>query len=626
VGKTTVSSAYAAHCAAKEKGARVLLISTDPAHSLGDVLEMKLSDAEKRVNSRGRLFARQIDPEAEVRRFMGENREGLLGVIESGTFFTREEIEPLLDASLPGMAELAALLAIDRYVERDEYDEVVVDTAPIGHTLRMMETPQHLAKVLEFLETASMRDQAIARQFAGRRLEEKPAVAEWRRMVERIQQLLGGRDSRIVLVTTAEEFALEESWRAMKQMAEMGLRPASAVLNRAVTSAKGCARCERRMRQTKSALREMKRHFGAEAIRVGEDPGGPILGAEELRAFGRHVFEGRALKATTKAPTVAREVELEAAEWPELDVALTFTLGKGGVGKTTISAALAARSRETNAEEGVTICSIDPAPSLDDVFETEVGDEPRAVLGDANLKAAEFDAVSAFRAWAERLKDKIEGSLAQERGGLHVDLTYERKILASLMDITPPGIDELFAVFRIRELAAKRGRVVIDMAPTGHALEMLRTPARMLSWSRLLLKSLAPHRTLALAQDAAVEIATVSQQVREFNGELQDAGRAKAWPVMLAEPLPDRETARLLDGLAESGIGYSGIFVNRVLSAVDVKGCAKCGRARRWQLATLAGMRRKYKGVEILCVPEAAREIKGKRGLKAFTRKLWRIK
>ena len=136
-----------------------------------------------------------------------------------------------------------------------------------------------------------------------------------------------------------------------------------------------------------------------------------------------------------------------------LETPLTLTLGKGGVGKTTISAGLCVAERRRKPSQRVSICSIDPAPSLDDVFATKVDDEPRAVLGDAKLRATEFDAVAAFRSWAERIKDRLERGLSQERGGLHIDLSFDRRILVALLDMTPPGVDEIFAVFRIRELS-----------------------------------------------------------------------------------------------------------------------------------------------------------------------------
>lgn len=613
----------------------ILLLSTDPAHSLGDVLETELSDSAKRIKGAGRLFAREIDAAAAMQKFIGEEREALLKVIESGTFFEREEIEPLLEASLPGTSEIAALLAIHELLEQDDFAEVVVDTAPMGHTLRMFEVPQHLAKFVAFLETAGSRDQAIAQQFAHKRMAEPALVTRWRAMVDRVREALMGGSSRVVLVTSPETFSLQESWRALEELEALGMSVDTVVVNRVVREGGDCPRCKRRATQGKRALKEIESRFedptlreaqgGAPRINVGEDPGGPVMGVEALAAFGEHVFEGRRLRAKANPPKGA-EVKLAKSKWPELETPLTLTLGKGGVGKTTISAGLAVAERRRRPAQRVSICSIDPAPSLDDVFAKKVDSEPRSVLGDAKLKATEFDAVAAFRSWAERIKDRLEQGLSQERGGLHIDLSFDRRILVALLDMTPPGVDEIFAVFRIRELSQGDAKVVIDMAPTGHALEVLATPARMLAWSRLLLKTLSAHRTLALAQDAAVEIATVSQQVREFSTEITDAKSTRAWPVMLAEPLPDRETGRLLEGLSGLGSPTLGLFVNRLLFAADTKGCLRCERARSWQASTLAAIKHRNKDSDIYCVREFPREVAGKSALEKFTRELWQIK
>ena len=165
VGKTTVSSALALHLAAKHPRAKILLLSTDPAHSLSDILQTRLGDRPTKLKVRGSLHARQLNAEAAVAEFLGAQREGILQILESGSLFTREELEPLLDSALPGMAEVAALLAIHDLLESD-YDAVILDTAPMGHTLRLFELPAHLERFLKLLEVAASRDQVLAAHLA----------------------------------------------------------------------------------------------------------------------------------------------------------------------------------------------------------------------------------------------------------------------------------------------------------------------------------------------------------------------------------------------------------------------------------------------------------------------------
>jgi arsenite-transporting ATPase len=208
-----------------------------------------------------------------------------------------------------------------------------------------------------------------------------------------------------------------------------------------------------------------------------------------------------------------------------------------------------------------------------------------------------------------------------------VDVSFERQLFSSLLDIVPPGVDEVFAVFRIMDLLADRSQqVVIDMAPTGHALELLRLPARMLHWSRLLLKTLAAHRTLALARDVAVQIAEFGQRARELAQMLKDAGQSRLWVVMLAEALPDRETERLMRALRELELPVAGLFVNRVLFPEDIRQCVRCRRARQWQLAMLRKISRTRRGAgEIYVIRNFSSEVAGKSGLRAFTSELWEV-
>lgn len=209
-----------------------------------------------------------------------------------------------------------------------------------------------------------------------------------------------------------------------------------------------------------------------------------------------------------------------------------------------------------------------------------------------------------------------------------MDLSFDRRLIEALLDIVPPGVDELFAIFRLLDLLesapARQQKLVLDMAPTGHALELLRMPERMLGWSRLLLRILAHHRGLALAQDLAVEIAELSQRVRKLAAMLKDRRKAQAAVVMLAEPLPDRQTARLISELNQLKVHTPAVFVNRV--RMEESRCRHCQIARRWQLHTLTGLRDrlKFRG-EIFVIPNFPGELAGRRGLQSLIQEIWRL-
>jgi len=630
VGKTTVSCALALHLAVRNPRQSILLMSTDPAHSLADILQIKAQPVPHKLKGiKGKLSIWQVDSESEFQKFLADNREGILNIIENGTFFNREEIAPLLDTTLPGMAEVAGLLALRELLESGEHDHIVVDTAPFGHTLRLFELPGHFQRFLNFLEVASSRDALLAQRFGGRATNRPNSfIDRWQDMVRRVKDAFSSDQAEVQLVTSPESFSLNEAVRCLDALRESApeMQLGAIVLNRVVLTAdKNCSHCRLRARQGKKAEQFLKQKFPRVPRLIGPDPGNPLLGATLLQKFGDVIFARKKTNLSAAPPKSAKQkLKFTKTQWPAAETRLSFTLGKGGVGKTTVTAALAFHLRAAHKETHATVCSTDPAPSLDDVFQKKIENKPVTVLNDPNFTAIEMDAVHEFRQWAARIQHQLTASTSMQSGGLHVDLTFEKEVFAALMEVVPPGVDEVFSIFRILDLLeAKPGSVFIDMAPTGHALELLRMPERILLWSRLLLKSLASHRTLALAQDVAVELAGLGQRVRKLLEIMRDPQQSRAWAVMLPEPVPDRQTQRLLAAMDELGVAVDSVFANRVL--LDVADCKRCRRAQQWQLVTLQSLQKKYGRHRLFLVRDFPEEIAGAAKLKKFTGSLWQM-
>lgn len=626
VGKTTVSTAYSLYASSKA-GKTVVLISTDPAHSLADVLNVKLKGGLQtlRTGGQGKLSVWQVDAEERFQQFLDDYRESITELIEQGTFLSRKEVESFLEAALPGVAEISALLTISDLLENTKFDEIIVDTAPIGHTLQLFRIPTQLARFVEFLDLSGRRDQVLAEHFGGRTKARRPTVVEeWDAVLSSLQHSLSSEQAKLVMVTSAEPFSLEEASRTARMLKEDSQAEiAEVIINRTVTRKSACRRCQERFRLYEAARKFVTRRFPNAEVHVGEDPGAPLIGIDNLRAFGAHVFGNESLKSSVAPPRRAAAIKTVTSKWPVTNTQIALTLGKGGVGKTTISGGLAYTRRQRHARSNVLICSTDPAPSLDDLFEQTVGPVPKPVLRDKHFQAIEVDSTAEYLTWSRNLKQVIAQSLQVQQGGLHVELSFEHEILSSLLEIVPPGVDEIFAVFKLLDFIGARDlTLVIDMAPTGHALELLRTPERLVVWTRLLLKSLSAHRTLPLAQELAVEVASISQRARELAQLLKDQKRASVFVVMLAEPLPDRQTGRLLGSLRELGLRPAAIFVNRLLPDQNGK-CPRCRLAREWQVATLS--RLGFDGREY-AVPDFLGQISGKSGLRRLTEHLWEIR
>lgn len=261
VGKTTVSSAYALHRAAANPAKRILLLSTDPAHSLADILGIRVVDSAKRLLTKGQLWARQIDPDRQIKKFLARERADILALLNKGSLFTTDELEPLLDTSLPGMSEVAALLTLHELLV-NKFDEIVVDTAPMGHAIRLFQMPEHFARFLDVLEAAASRDVVLAQHFGGH-VQRQPALDRWARMIADVEEALSAHGSKLVLVTTAETFSLNEAARSAGEFhsARAANQISEIVLNRIVEDADGCPRCKNRARKAVTARKFLLQHF-----------------------------------------------------------------------------------------------------------------------------------------------------------------------------------------------------------------------------------------------------------------------------------------------------------------------------------------------------------------------------
>lgn len=627
VGKTTVSSAYAMYHTVRNPAESVLLLSTDPAHSLSDIWQQPLGHTPQKVRlRRGRLHLWQVDSEKKFRTFLNKHKEAMLGILEKGSIFSREDIEPLLNTTLPGMAEMSALLAIDEAFRSGKYDRIIVDTAPFGHTLRLFELPEYFSRFLDFLELASDRDRVLAAHFGGKRLQpENSILAEWRILVDGIQKAFLA-DAKLFLVTTSEKFSLNEAVRCSAELRAHSppLKINAIVLNRAVVDQSKCKTCGEKREMTRAGRAFLKKEFPGKKVYLGEDSGVPIAGLIGLGHFGRHVFAGTHFRWHPVAPKT-KKLRLVRTNWPVLGTPLSLVVGKGGVGKTTISAGLGFRTRAQE-KVPVEICSVDPAPSLDDIFQADVTGEAKSVLGDPKFRASELDSVGIFRDWVSTIKQSIDRAMTSDRSSVHVDFSFERRLFATLLDSVPPGLDEILAVVRIFDLLRDHSkRVVIDMAPTGHALDLLRTPERILVWTRVLLKTLSAHRTLDLVRDAGVKVAELGKNIRDLLALLKNSKQTSIYSVMLAEPLPDRETDRLMKELRNLKMPAGHVFVNRLLLPKDIRGCQRCARASSWQMATLAKLLRTHAGLPVYLVRNFPWEIAGKNRLRSLTGELWRV-
>ena len=274
-------------------------------------------------------------------------------------------------------------------------------------------------------------------------------------------------------------------------------------------------------------------------------------------------------------------------------VRLVVFAGKGGVGKTTCAAAAALAVAESRPDARVLVLSVDPAHSLGDVLGVAIGDEERAIPGaPAGLRAREVDADRAFARLRARYQQAVEDTFESLLRGSRFDVAYDREALRGLMDLAPPGLDELFAVLSIIEALLERDPpvdvVILDTAPTGHALRLLEMPGTALGWVHALLAILLKYREVMGLGEVAAELVTTARRLRELGTLLSDAQRARAVVVTRAAELPRLETERLLAALRRLRVTVPAVVVN----ALGGEGCARCAAARREERRLVAALAR----------------------------------
>jgi len=289
VGKTTMAAATA--LASARDGTPTLVVSTDPAHSLSDTLETEVPEEPARVREDQPLFAAEIDPEAAL-------ADGPFGMEGGGPLsgLLGDDVTDPFTGSMPGADEAAAVRLLLTYLDDPRFERVVVDTAPTGHTLRLLELPEMLDSMMGKLMTLRERMGGLLDMFGDDADPEEDidSLQEFSERIERLRTLLrdpAKTDFRVVMVP--EELSVLESERLLERLANFGIPVGTIVVNRVMQDPgemsgidpdwfvapnhTGCEFCSRRWDVQQRALQQSQELFrGQEVRRV------PLF-AEEVR-------------------------------------------------------------------------------------------------------------------------------------------------------------------------------------------------------------------------------------------------------------------------------------------------------------------------------------------------------
>jgi len=563
VGKTTCAASLAVVSA--KAGVRTLVLSTDPAGTLSDALGLPLTGQPVSVAGFPSLFASQLDATGARRDFVNRWGDTLTTIIDRGTYLDRDDIHGLIDATLPGIDETMAVLALADLAEQRDWDRVILDTAPTGHTLRLLALPETFRALIDLLDTMQGKHRFMVSALMHRyRPDEADAfIGDLRAKVDRLRTLTTDpARMAVLLVTRPEPVVVAETTRYAATLTEMRMAVRAIVVN-AVPGAPA-SDIDRNIATVRHAVPSAT-VFAVRDCGVLE-PG--VLGLEHwgasVRRLVRMAFGGsRQIGRAKQAPPQV------IAELPLAGPALVGTPpvlivgGKGGVGKTTVSCAIALATARAGLR--TLLASTDPAPSIADALDQSVGDVEVEVKGGSGLLARQIDATAAFARWRTEYETRVDSAFDALLGpGL--DAAHDRAIARQLLALAPPGIDELYALIWLGDALADQqfDRIIIDPAPTGHLIRLLEMPALALDWSHRLLRLMLKYRELSGGGDLAGELIAFARRTRAVNELLHDETRAGVLVVALDEPVVRVEASRVIDRIRSLGSHVPGLVWNRV--------------------------------------------------------------
>jgi len=500
VGKTSLACASA--IALADRGLRVLLVSTDPASNLDEVLGVRLTNAPKAIPDVPRLAALNIDPAAAAAAY----REKLVGPYRDKL---PAAIVRSMEEQLSGACtmEIAAFDEFSRLLGQPEatadFEHVIFDTAPTGHTLRLLSLP---GAWTGFFENNSTGNSCLG-PLAG--LEKQRGIYE-----RAVASLAEGTSTTLVLVSRAQRAALKEAERASRELAAIGVRNQRLILNglfhargndpvalalqkRGEEALAGAADFLSRMRVTKVALRSYN-----------------LVGIPALRALvAPEVVANVPSFPTTNSSLPPAESLAELVDaLAQKGNGVVMTMGKGGVGKTTIAAAIA--TELVRRGQKVHLSTTDPAAHI-------------------AIAAGLLEGLRVSRIDPEvETRNYVEQVLAT--AGKNLD-TSARALLEE--DLRSPCTEEI-AVFRAFARTVAEGKdafVVLDTAPTGHTLLLL-------------------DATESYHREIARKASDMPEEVLQLLPHLRDADFTRVLVVTLPEATPVHEAAALQEDLRRAHI------------------------------------------------------------------------
>lgn len=592
VGKTTMAATTAVYQSGK--GKRTLLVSTDPAGNLGDIFERNVGVESTLVAPN--LSVAQMDSDAITDAYKNRMLEPLSAILDE---LALAQVKEEFNGGCT--VEIATFDKFTDFLGDESYDLIVFDTAPTGHTLRLMTLPNEWDKYI------TKSSEGSGQTCIGPVSQIEGARAKYAHAVKMMQD---ASRTKVYLVSRPEKTSVYETLRARKELEKTGIHNFHLIINGVYPNHGTTSGIFGKLaKNQKTYINELRSKFPDDTSEVPMQQS-EVKGAGNIALLGQIAFEK---KVATLHSGFAESKHFQGFASTEIlskllekknHSRIAILTGKGGVGKTVTACTVAMKL----AEKGKTLLfTTDPAAHIGQVLETNVTHIPVNVTG--NLWAVNIDQKEAVEEYRNKILDD-----AKSNG-------YTPELIAALAEELESPCTEEIAIFEQFTHLLNEPEwdyFVLDTAPTGHTLRLLELPFEYKKQLDLKLKGNVDAGTNPNSGGA-------SSKIEALISRLKNRDEATFLLVAYPEFTPLHESFRAMKDLERVGIQAQGVFLNHILNEQD---CTDDFSKERWKLQQhyLNKASELYSSKPMFAIPLQSEEIIGIKKVKALSKLIFNKK
>ena len=444
VGKTSMACTTGVYYA--DQGKRTLIVTTDPAANLSDVFEQEIGHKVTKIENIENLYAMEIDPDKATKEYKERSLAPMRDLFDEEMLKIAEE-----QLSGPCTEEMASFDKFVDFMEEEEYDVIIFDTAPTGHTIRLLELPVDWSRHIE--ESSKGSGQTCMGPVA--------LIQESKKKYDdAVEKLRNPQYTDFVFVMQPEQTSVDETIRSSNELKEIGVNTTRIIINGFIPEAEAVNPFFRsRYEMQQEYLEKARNIFKGMPIQTMELFDAELKGIDMFRRCAGKLFAGSGEKDSVETLIYP----------PKGGRKNIFYSGKGGVGKTSLACITAVQTAKKGYK--TLLMTTDPAAHIGNVLDRPVTDEITRIEGVENLYAVKID--------QKKATEDYKRSIIADAEGKFDDMT----IMAMKEELDSPCTEEMAAFQKFIEYASENDYevMVFDTAPTGHTLRLLELP---MDWSK----------------------------------------------------------------------------------------------------------------------------------------------